>query len=144
MRVIVQRCSNAKCIIDNKVFSEIDFGYMLLVGFTKGDDENKISKMIKKIINLRIFEDENGKMNLNIKQVNGKVLSISQFTLYANTNDGNRPSFTEALEPSQSTVLYDKFNNLLSNELEVKTGIFGAEMHIDFVNDGPCTIFLEF
>lgn len=144
MRVVVQRCSNAKCIIDNKVFSEIDFGFMLLVGFTKGDDINNITKMIKKIVNLRIFEDENGKMNLNIKQVDGKVLSISQFTLYANTNDGNRPSFTEALEPSKSTLLYDKFNELLSKELEVKTGVFGAEMHIDFINDGPCTIILEF
>ena len=144
MRVIVQRARDAKCVIDNEVYSSIDFGYMLLVGFTEGDNIEKINKMIKKIVNLRIFEDENGKMNLNIKQVNGKILSISQFTLYANTNDGNRPSFTDALAPDKATVLFDKFNELLSQELEVQTGVFGAEMHISFTNFGPSTICLEF
>lgn len=144
MRVIVQRCKNAQCIIENNVYSEIDFGYVLLVGFTKTDNIDNINKMIKKIINLRIFEDENGKMNLNIKQVNGSILSISQFTLYANPNDGNRPSFTDALEGSKSIVLYEKFNELLSHELPVKTGIFGAEMDINFTNNGPCTILLEY
>lgn len=144
MRVIVQRAKDAKCIIDNEIYSSIDFGYLLLVGFTYGDDINTINKMIKKILNLRIFEDENGKMNLNIKQVNGKILSISQFTLYANPNDGNRPSFIDALSPDKATVLYDKFNELLSQEIEVGTGIFGADMSISFTNFGPCTITLEF
>lgn len=144
MRVIVQRAKDAKCIIDNKIYSSIDHGYVLLVGFKEGDDENIINKMIKKIINLRIFEDESGKMNLNIKQVNGSILSISQFTLYANTNDGNRPSFCGALSGDKSIVLYEKFNELLSKEIEVKTGVFGAEMGISFLNDGPCTISLEF
>ncbi len=144
MRVIVQRAKDAKCIIDNQIYSYIDCGYVLLVGFTNGDDINSIKKMIKKILNLRIFEDENGKMNLNIKQVNGKILSISQFTLYANPNDGNRPSFIDALSPDKATILYDIFNELLSKEIEVKTGIFGADMSISFVNFGPCTISLEF
>ena len=144
MRVIVQRAKDAKCFIDNEIYSSIDFGYLLLVGFTYGDDINTINKMIKKILNLRIFEDENGKMNLNIKQVNGKILSISQFTLYANPNDGNRPSFIDALSPDKATVLYDKFNELLSQEIEVGTGIFGADMSISFTNFGPCTITLEF
>ena len=144
MKVVVQRAIDAKCIINNEVYSNIDFGYVLLVSFKEGDDINVINKMIKKIINLRIFEDENGKMNLNIKQVNGKILSISQFTLYANTNDGNRPSFATALSGEKSVVLYNLFNELLSKEIEVKTGVFGAYMQISFINDGPCTFNLEF
>ena len=144
MKVIVQIAKNAQCVVDNKITGSIDFGYMLLVGFKEGDDINTINKMIKKIINLRIFKDEQGKMNLNIKQVNGKILSISQFTLYANPNDGNRPSFIDALSPDKATVLYDKFNELLRKEVEVQTGIFGAEMEISFTNMGPCTIALEF
>lgn len=144
MRVIVQVAKDAKCVIENKIYSNIDFGYVLLVGFTEGDDLNIINKMIKKIINLRIFNDSDGKMNLNIKQVNGKILSISQFTLYANTNNGNRPSFVEALPGEKSSLLYDKFNELLKKEVEVQTGVFGAEMEISFTNIGPCTISLEF
>lgn len=144
MRVIVQIAKDAKCVIDDKIYSQIDFGYVLLVGFTEGDDLNTINKMIKKIINLRIFHDENGKMNLNIKQVNGKILSISQFTLYAKTNEGNRPSFVNALPGVKSSGLYDEFNKLLSKEIEVQTGIFGADMEISFTNVGPCTITLEF
>ena len=144
MKVIVQIAKDAKCVVDNKTTGSIDFGYMLLVGFKEGDDINAINKMIKKIVNLRIFKDEAGKMNLNIKQVNGKVLSISQFTLYANTNEGNRPSFVGALSGYKSSILYDKFNELLSKEVEVQTGIFGEEMEISFTNMGPCTITLEF
>lgn len=144
MRVIVQIARDAKCVVDNNITGSIDFGYMLLVGFKEGDDINTINKMIKKIVNLRIFKDDAGKMNLNIKQVNGKVLSISQFTLYANTNEGNRPSFIGALSGDKSSVLYDKFNELLSKEVEVQTGIFGEEMEISFTNMGPCTITLEF
>ncbi len=144
MRVVVQIAKDAKCVIDNKTYSSIDFGYVLLVGFKEGDDINVINKMIKKIVNLRVFKDEAGKMNLNINQVNGKILSISQFTLYANTNEGNRPSFVGALSGDKSSVLYDKFNELLKKEVEVQTGVFGAEMEISFTNMGPCTINLEF
>lgn len=144
MRVVVQIAKDAKCVIDNKTYSSIDFGYVLLVGFKEGDDINVINKMIKKIVNLRVFKDEAGKMNLNINQVNGKILSISQFTLYANTNEGNRPSFVGALSGDKSSILYDKFNELLKKEVEVQTGVFGAEMEISFTNMGPCTINLEF
>lgn len=144
MRVIVQRVKRAKCVIDNKTVGEIKEGYMLLVGFTHSDSKMIVDKMVKKIVNLRIFEDANGKMNLNINQINGEVLSISQFTLYGNTNDGNRPSFVNAMKPEEATLLYDYFNNELNNFVPVKTGVFGADMDIDFINHGPSTFLLEF
>ena len=144
MRVIVQRVKKAKCIIDNKTYSEINQGFMLLVGFTHSDTKVVVDKMIKKIINLRVFEDENGKMNLNINQVSGEILSISQFTLYANTNDGNRPSFVNAMHPDQATLLYDYFNQEMGKLIPLKTGVFGANMDIDFINNGPSTFILEF
>lgn len=144
MRVIVQRVKRAKCVIDNKTVGEIKEGYMLLVGFTHSDSKMIVDKMVKKIVNLRIFEDANGKMNLNINQVNGEVLSISQFTLYGNTNEGNRPSFVNAMKPEEATLLYDYFNNELNNFVPVKTGVFGADMDIDFINHGPSTFLLEF
>ena len=145
MKVVVQRCKKAKCTIDNKISGEIEHGYMLLVGFTHTDSIDTIDKMVKKIINLRIFEDENEKMNKNILQVNGSILSISQFTLYANTNEGNRPSFTNAMKPDLASKLYNIFNaKLKENNIAVETGVFGADMQIDFVNDGPVTIILEF
>ena len=147
MKVVVQRCKKASCIIDGNVVGKANAGYMLLVGFREGDSLNNIQKMVKKIVNLRIFEDENGKMNKNIFQIDpqGEILSISQFTLYANTNEGNRPSFVEALNPSDAKVLYKVFNDALRNEgIHVEEGVFGADMQIDFVNDGPVTIILEF
>ncbi len=144
MRVIVQRVKKAKCIINTEVYSEIDNGFMLLVGFTHFDTEDNVKKMIKKIINLRIFEDENGKMNLNITQVHGSILSISQFTLYGNTNEGNRPSFVNAMSPREASKLYDYFNHELGKLIQVKTGVFGADMDIDFINNGPSTFLLEF
>lgn len=145
MKVIIQRCLNASCTVDNNITGKIDKGYMILVGFTHTDNIDNINKMVKKIINLRIFEDENGKMNLNILQVNGSILSISQFTLYANTNEGNRPSFSNAMAPDNAKKLYHLFNNALRSEgLQVEEGIFGADMKIDFINDGPVTIVLEF
>lgn len=145
MRVILQRVKSASCTVDHKITGQIDKGYLLLVGFTNGDDENKITKAVKKIINLRIFEDENGKMNLNILQVGGNILSISQFTLYANTNEGNRPSFTDSLNPQDAIILYQKFNQALrEHPLAVHEGIFGAHMDIELINDGPVTIALEF
>ena len=144
MRVVVQRVNHAKCIIDNKIFSEINNGYMLLVSFTHSDTIEVVNKMIKKIFNFRIFEDQNGKMNLNISQVNGEILSISQFTLYANCNDGNRPSFVNAMNPINATKLYDYFNKEMNKLVPVKTGVFGADMDIDFINHGPSTFLLEF
>ena len=145
MRVLLQRVKRASCTVENQITGQIEKGYLLLVGFTNGDDEAKIYKAVKKILNLRIFEDENQKMNLNILQVGGNILSISQFTLYANTNDGNRPSFTNSLNPSEAKVLYDKFNTILAqNPVRVETGIFGAHMEIELLNDGPVTIALEF
>ena len=145
MKVIVQRCKQAKCIIDGNCVGEIDKGYMLLVGFTHDDSITNINKMVKKIANLRIFEDEEGKMNKNIHQIGGSILSISQFTLYANTNEGNRPSFVNAMNASKAKELYQIFNDSLRNEnIKVECGVFGASMQIDFVNDGPVTIILEF
>lgn len=145
MKVVLQRVSSASCTVDGKITGSIEKGYLLLVGFTNGDNIDKINLACKKIANLRIFEDENGKMNLSLDKVNGKILSISQFTLYANTNEGNRPSFTNALNPTDASILYDKFNQTLKTYgIDVQTGIFGAHMDIKLLNDGPCTIIYEF
>ena len=145
MKVVLQRVSHAKCTVDDKVTGQIEKGYMLLVGYTHSDTKLENQKMAKKIANLRIFEDENGKMNLNIFQVGGKILSISQFTLYANTNEGNRPSFVNAMKPDLANALYQDFNEeLRALGLEVYEGVFGAHMEIDLLNDGPVTITLEF
>ena len=145
MKVVLQRVSHAKCTVDGKVTGQIEKGYMLLVGYTHSDTKLENQKMAKKIANLRIFEDENGKMNLNIFQVGGKILSISQFTLYANTNEGNRPSFVNAMKPDLANALYQDFNEeLRALGLEVYEGVFGAHMEIDLLNDGPVTITLEF
>ena len=122
---------------------KINKGYVLLVGFTNGDNEEIIDKMINKIINLRVFEDENGKMNLSILDINGSILSISQFTLYANTKEGRRPSFTDALNPHEASTLYDLFNEKLSKYLHVETGIFASDMKVEIYNDGPVTIILD-
>ena len=110
MKVVVQRSKNSKVTIDGKVNGSINHGYVLLVGFTDGDTEEIVDKMIKKILNLRIFEDENEKMNLSIQDVNGQILSISQFTLYADSKKGNRPSFINAMNPTDASKLYDIFN----------------------------------
>ena len=143
MRVLVQRSKNSKVTIDGKVNGEIEHGYVLLVGFTLGDNEAIIDKMINKILNLRIFEDENGKMNLSILDTGGSILSISQFTLYANAKEGRRPSFVEALNPTEASNLYDKFNEKLKGMIHTETGIFGADMKVEIYNDGPVTIMLD-
>ena len=145
MKIVLQRVSKAKCTVDGIITGAINKGYLLLIGFTNGDDPVKNQKAAKKIANLRIFEDENEKMNWDIKRVSGKILAISQFTLYANTNEGNRPSFTEALNPVFAKELYFDFcNQLRTFDLEVAEGIFGAHMDIEFINDGPVTILFEF
>ena len=144
MKVVVQRSKKSKVTIDGKVNGEIEKGYVLLVGFTNGDNEVIIEKMIDKIINLRIFEDKDEKMNLSLLDVKGEILSISQFTLYANAKRGRRPSFVEALNPSDASNLYDIFNNKLrEKEIKVETGVFGADMKVEIYNDGPVTIILD-
>ena len=144
MRVVVQRVSNASCSIDGKLYSEIGKGYLLLVGFTHTDSIKEVKYLAKKIANLRVFEDENGKMNLSLKTVNGKILSISQFTLYADTKDGNRPAFINAMKPQEASNLYDLFNEeLRTYDIEVLTGVFGADMKINLLNDGPVTIIYD-
>ncbi len=143
MRVIVQRSLLSDVKINNKINGKIDKGYVLLVGFTIGDNIETIKKMVNKIINLRIFEDENEKMNLDIKSINGKILSISQFTLYAKLN-GRRPSFTDALNYSDASLLYDMFNEeLRKSGIIVETGIFGEDMKVSIINDGPVTIIID-
>lgn len=145
MKIVVQRVRYASCTVENNLTGKINNGYLLLVGFKKGDSVELLPKAANKVLNLRIFEDENGKMNLNIKQVFGKILSISQFTLYADTTSGNRPSFTEALDPQEALKLYKRFNEILrDNGIQVEEGIFGAHMDIALLNEGPVTILLEF
>ena len=143
MRVVVQRSKNSKVTINGKVNGSIDNGFVILVGFTDGDNETIIDKMIDKIIHLRIFEDENEKMNLSILDTKGSILSISQFTLYANCSEGRRPSFTEAMNPNEASMLYDVFNKKLSEFVHTETGIFGSDMKVEIYNDGPVTIILD-
>lgn len=144
MRVVIQRVNKAKCEIDGKITGEIGQGYMILVGFGQDDNKETVDKMVKKVLNLRIFEDENEKMNYNIGKIGGSILSISQFTLYADCTEGNRPSFANALNPVEATKLYDYFNeSLRSNGVNTQTGVFGADMQISLVNDGPVTIVLD-
>lgn len=144
MRILVQRSKNAKCIVNNKVTGKIESGLVLLVGFTEEDTEEEVKYLCQKVANLRIFDDENGIMNNSIlNQSNPEVLSISQFTLYADTKKGNRPSYHKALNGAKAKQLYELFNKELSKYVKVETGIFGADMKIDFINDGPVTIWLE-
>ncbi len=143
MRVIVQRSKESSVSVQGKIIGEIKKGLVILVGFTSGDDANKIDKMVKKILNLRIFDDENGVMNKSLLDIKGEILSISQFTLYANTKKGNRPSYIEALNGQEAIKLYDLFNQKLKEYVPVKTGKFGADMVVNIKNDGPVTISLE-
>lgn len=143
MRVLVQRSNEASVMVDDKIYSKISNGLVLLVGFTEGDNIDTIKYMVKKIINLRIFPDDNDIMNKSVLDCNGEILSISQFTLYANTKKGNRPSYIEALKSDKAEVLFDEFNNELKKYIEVKTGKFGADMEVSITNVGPTTIWLE-
>ncbi len=143
MRVLVQRSGKSSVTIDNEVVGKIDGGLVLLVGFTEGDDLSKIEYLAKKVVNLRIFPDENDVMNKSILDYGGSILSISQFTLYADTHKGNRPSYIEALRGEETTKLYDLFNEELRKYVEVETGRFGADMVVNITNIGPTTILLE-
>lgn len=144
MKALLQRSKESKVTINNKINGKIDNGLVIFIGFTNGDNEEIINKMIDKIINLRIFEDEKGLMNLSLLDIKGSILSISQFTLYADAKKGRRPSFINALEPNESSKLYDIFNKKLKEKnINVQTGIFGADMKVEIFNDGPVTIMLD-
>ena len=143
MKLVVQRVKNAKVEVENKVEGKIGTGYMVLIGIGPEDTEKEADYLAKKLINLRVFEDENGKMNLNIKQVGGELLIISQFTLYADCSHGNRPSFIGAAKPEKANELYEYFCKKCSEEVHVEKGIFGAHMEVSLQNSGPVTIELE-
>ena len=143
MRILVQRSKKSSVEVNKEVVGKIDKGLVLLVGFTEGDTSKEIDYMIKKVLNLRIFDDEEGVMNKSILDVGGSILSISQFTLYADTKKGNRPSYIKALNGEKAIKLYNEFNEKLSDYIHVETGIFGADMKINILNDGPITILLE-
>ena len=145
MRVVVQRCSRAEVRIDGISVGQIDKGFMLLVGVTDTDTQAEADLLAKKIAQLRVFEDAAGKMNLALGDVGGAILSISQFTLYADCHKGNRPSFIRAARPQTAEPLYDYFNKVLRKQynIHVETGRFGADMKVDFINDGPVTILLD-
>lgn len=144
MKVIIQRTTNAKVEINNQIVGQINKGLLVLVGFTKDDTEEKIDWMVNKIMNLRIFDDENKVMNLSLKDINGSILSVSQFTLYADAKKGNRPSYINALSGDKAIELYNKFNEKLKTQnIKVEQGIFGEDMQVEFINDGPVTIILE-
>ena len=143
MRVLVQRSLNSSVTVDSKVFGLLEKGLVLFVGFTYGDSIDEIEYLVKKIVNLRIFDDENGVMNKSLLDVGGSVLSISQFTLYADSKKGNRPSYINALKSDEARNLYNLFNKKLSEHVDVQTGVFGADMLVNINNIGPVTILLE-
>ena len=143
MKIVVQRVEHAEVEVEKKIVGKIGHGLMLLVSFTDTDGEQEIDYMIKKVLNLRIFDDDDGVMNRSVLDVGGEILSISQFTLYGDASKGNRPSYIKALRGEESIKLYDLFNKKLSEHIKVETGIFGAEMKVTLLNDGPVTILLE-
>lgn len=143
MRIVIQRTERASVSVDGKIVGEIGKGFLVLLGVGVEDTETDCERLAKKLIGLRIFEDENGKTNLSLKDVNGSLLIISQFTLYADCRKGNRPNFLQAKEPKEAERLYEYFCGLCEREIHVEKGIFGAEMHVELVNDGPFTIVLE-
>lgn len=143
MKIVVQRSLKSSVKVDNKVVGSINKGLVLLVGFTYKDDIDIIDYMVDKVLNLRIFDDENGIMNKSLLDVGGDILSISQFTLYADSRKGRRPSYVNALNGEEAIKLYDIFNEKLRSHVKVETGIFGAEMEVSITNDGPITIILE-
>lgn len=144
MKVVIQRVKQASVTIDNQLYSQIDYGYLVLVGFSCDDTKEIIDQMAKKIIELRICQDNDDKMNLSIQDINGQLLSVSQFTLYADARKGRRPSFTDAAKAIEAKELYEYFNEKLKeSNLVVKTGIFQADMKVQLINDGPVTIILD-
>ena len=143
MRVVVQRVKEASVKVDGNIVGSTKQGLLLLVGFTQDDTHEKIDYMVNKVINLRVFDDNNGIMNLSVKDIHGTILSVSQFTLYGDASKGNRPSYIKALNGKEAIRLYDYFNDQLNKVIPTKTGVFGAEMEVSLINDGPITILLE-
>ena len=144
MKVVIQRVKNASVEVDEKTVGQIEKGFLVLLGIKVGDTKEQADYLVRKLCNLRVFTDENDKMNLSLKDVNGKLLIVSQFTLYGNCNDGNRPSFIEAARPEEAIPLYEYFcNKCEQNGIEVQKGIFGADMKVELLNDGPVTIIIE-
>ncbi len=143
MKLVIQRSKEASVEVDGKIVGAIPFGLVILVGFTQNDTETDIDYLIDKTLNLRIFDDEHGVMNRSLLDVGGYILSISQFTLYADAKKGRRPSYTHAMKREEAIPLYTLWNQKLSQFVPVETGIFGAEMNVHLINDGPITIILE-
>ena len=143
MKVVVQRSKHSSVSVSNELISEIDSGLVLLVGFALDDDISDLEYIVKKVLNLRIFDDEKGIMNKSILDVGGSILSISQFTLQANTKDGNRPSYINAMKGEDAIKLYEIFNSKLNESIKTYPGVFGADMLIKIDNDGPITIVID-
>lgn len=144
MKLVVQRVKNAKVEVDGKTVGSINKGFLVLLGVTHADTRSEADYLAKKLCNLRVFEDENGKMNLGLKDVGGELLIVSQFTLYADCTQGNRPSFINAAKPDVANELYEYFcEKCMEQNIKVEKGIFGADMKVSLLNDGPVTIILE-
>ena len=143
MKLVIQRVKKAKVEVENNIVGQIENGFMVLLGIAPNDTEVEADYLAKKLVNLRVFEDNNEKMNLSLKDIKGKLLIISQFTLYANCKSGNRPSFIEAAKPEKAEKLYEYFCNICNKEVPVEKGIFGANMEVIIQNSGPVTIILE-
>lgn len=144
MRLLIQRVNNASVTVENKIIGKINKGFLVLLGITHNDSKEEADYLVKKLCNLRVFEDKNDKMNLSIKDIEGELLIVSQFTLYADTSSGNRPSFINAAKPDKANELYEYFiEKCKENNIKTETGIFGANMQVELLNDGPVTILLE-
>ena len=144
MKLVIQKVKNASVEVDEKIVGKIKKCFLVLIGIKVGDTKEHADYLVKKLCNLRVFTDENDKMNLSLKDVGGKLLIVSQFTLYANCNDGNRPSFIEAARPEEAIPLYEYFcDECAKRGFEVQKGIFGADMKVQLLNDGPVTIIIE-
>lgn len=143
MKVVIQRVSEASVKVDGKIINEIKNGFMILVGICNGDMSSDIDYLVNKIVNLRIFDDENGVMNKSILDTGGEILSISQFTLQADTKKGNRPSYVMAMKGEESIKYYEEFNEKLNRYVNTYPGVFGADMKISLINDGPTTIIID-
>ena len=143
MKLVIQRVKSASVSIDGRVYNAIQQGLLLLVGVGPEDQQEDLDYAVRKSVNMRIFSDDEGKMNLSVKDIQGEILSVSQFTLFADTKKGNRPAFTGAAKPDMAEAFYQEFNQELAKEVPVEAGVFGADMQVELVNDGPVTIILD-